>query len=76
MEIEKEVLGILTGVIGEQVTKETTCDEMDFDSIDMAIVSLDVEEKFGVSLNEEDFEKSHTAGNLAKIVERRLNNGN
>lgn len=46
MEIKEKVLSIFTDVIGEQVTEKSTCEDMCFDSIDKALVALEIEATF------------------------------
>lgn len=76
MEIKEKVLSIFTDVIGEQVTKDSTCEDMCFDSIDKALVALEIETTFGIEITDEDFEKSKNIGDIISIIVKKYGNGN
>ena len=76
MEIKEKVLSIFTDVIGEQVTEDSTCEDMCFDSIDKALVSLEIEATFEIDITDEDFENSKTISDIINIVTNKYGNGN
>lgn len=76
MEIKEKVLSIFTDVIGEQVTEKSTCEDMCLDSIDKALVSLEIEDTFEIDITDEDFENSKTISDIISIVTNKYGNGN
>jgi acyl carrier protein len=52
--------------------EETELSEIGMDSLDVSELALIVEDEYGVELTDEDVEQSKTIGNLAEIVERKL----
>lgn len=76
MEVKEKILSIFTDVIGEQVTDDSTCEDMCFDSIDKALVAIEIEDKLGVVLLDEVFDNSNTVGDIIKFVTKCLNYGN
>lgn len=76
MEIKEKVLSIFTDVIGEQVTEKSTCEDMCFDSIDKALVALEIEATFEIEITDEDFEKAKNIGDIISIIVKKYGNGN
>ena len=76
MDIKKKVLSIFNDVIGIQVTEKDTCEDLEFDSIDKALVALEVEETFDIEISDEDFDNSKTIGDFINIVTNKYNNAN
>ena len=76
MDIKQKVIDIFTEIIGEQVTENSTCGDMCFDSIDMALSIMEIGAQFEIELTDDDFDKSKTVGDIIKIVEKKVTNGN
>lgn len=49
---------------------------MCFDSIDKALVALEIEATFEIEITDEDFEKSKNIGDIISIIVKKYGNGN
>ena len=76
MDIKQKVLSIFKDVIGIQVTVTDTCEDLEFDSIDKALVALEIEETFSIEVADEDFDKANNVGDFINIVTNKYNNVN
>jgi acyl carrier protein len=52
--------------------EDTELSEIGMDSLDVSELALIIEDEYGVELTDEDVEQSKTIGNLAEIVEGKL----
>ena len=52
--------------------EDTKLSEIGMDSLDVSELALIIEDEYGVELTDEDVEQSKTIGNLAEIVEGKL----
>jgi acyl carrier protein len=59
-------------VRGSDFDEDTELSEIGMDSLDVSDLALIIEDEYGVELTDEDVEQSKTIGNLAEIVERKL----
>ena len=68
--VEKTVFGALPqfGVEESDITRESTFEELDVDSLDLAELSQVVEEHFGVRLKGDDVGKIKTVGDAVDLV--------
>ena len=57
----------------EQVTPEASfSDDLDADSLDLVELVMEIEEEFGVSVEEEELENITTVGAVAKMLQEKL----
>ena len=75
MEILEEVKEIITRYVKiepEKITLESKLNEdLDADSIDIADVVMDIEEKYGFEFSDEDAENIVAIKDLVKVIEER-----
>ena len=75
MAIFEEVKEIITKYIkidGDKITLESRLNEdLDADSIDVADVVMDIEEKYGFEFSDEDAENIVQIKDLVKVIEER-----
>ncbi len=68
----KEILVEQLGVDGEDVTMEASFqDDLDADSLDLVELIMEMEDKFGIKISDEEAEKIGTVGDAVKFVEAR-----
>ena len=71
--VEKTVFEALPqfGVEASEITKESTFEELDVDSLDLAELSQIIEDEYGVKLKGEDVGKIKTVGDAVDLVVQR-----
>ena len=71
--VEKTVFGALPqfGVEESDITRESTFEELDVDSLDLAELSQIIEDEFGVQLKGDDVGKIKTVGDAVDLVVNR-----
>lgn len=58
------------GVSEEEVTKEANLiDDLGADSLDAVELSMAIEDEFGVAIEDEEFQKLATVGDILKAIE-------
>jgi acyl carrier protein len=66
-----EILGDIAGVDPARVTADKQfTDDLDLDSLSMVELALEVEERLGVRIPEEDVGQLRTVGDMAAYLER------
>ena len=74
-EIFNKVADIASDVLGidiDQITEETTFDDLDADSLDRLQLVTAFEDEFDIEIPDEDIEKIHTVGELAHYLEEHI----
>ena len=71
--VEKTIFQALPqfGVEESEITRDSTFEELDVDSLDLAELSQIVEEKFGVELKSSDVANVKTVGDAISLVAER-----
>ena len=59
----------------EEITRYTTFDQLDVDSLQLAELSLIVEDEYGVTLRGDDVGKTKTVRDTVELVVNRLDEG-
>lgn len=68
MDLEKEVLGIISEAAGEEVTPVSELDQMDLDSLDMVHILLSIENRFGVRVPDDKIAEMKTPLNIVEYL--------
>lgn len=77
MTIEERVLSIIRNIDGDDTVKPSdTFDDILFDSIDFALTSLEIEQKFALVIDDEKFDTFEKVSDLIDYVAKRVGNGN
>lgn len=77
MTIEERVLSIIRNIDGDDTVKPSdTFDDILFDSIDFALTSLEIEQKFALVIEDEKFDTFEKVSDLIDYVAKRVGNGN
>ena len=74
-DIEKEVLAIVSGKCLEGYEPKMDSDLYDdlaFDSLDVVEVAIDTERRFGIMINDADYDKWRTPADIVRSVEKEL----
>ena len=72
LEEVKEIITRYVKIEPEKITLESKLNEdLDADSIDIADVVMDIEEKYGFEFSDEDAENSVAIKDLVKVIEER-----
>lgn len=64
----RELVHEIAGVPGEQVTPESTVDSLNLDSLDMTELILNVEDEFGIIVDDES--SIHSVGDLLSMLQK------
>ncbi len=77
-EIQEEVLKLLGKFAGRgakkgELSEATTLEELDVNSARMIDIVLDLEDKFGVNIDDSDTPKLKTVGDLVSVVDNLVN---
>lgn len=59
------------GIDTSSLTMETTFQQLGADSLDMVEFSIDVEDEFGLNIEQEDITKIKTLGDAVKFIEEK-----
>ena len=76
MEIQDEVFAGVAATLGvdkDTLSLETTFDQMGADSLDMVEFSMDIEDKFGISIEQSDITKIKTLGDAIEFIKSKKN---
>lgn len=55
----------------DEVTPETVLEDLNFDSLDMIEIAMDIEDEFNVEVPDEVLEKFVTIGDIVEFLENR-----
>lgn len=66
----REIISQSTDVNEENISPETTLDELGLDSIDLVDLIMTVEDAFSVSVPDEEFENIKSVSDIAEIIEK------
>lgn len=55
----------------DEVTPETILEDLNFDSLDMIEIAMDIEDEFNVEVPDEALEKFITIGDIVEFLENR-----
>lgn len=76
MDIFEKVKNIVVeqlGVEGDDVTLETSFEELEADSLDIVELVMALEEEFDLEISDEDAEKITTIGAAVKFINEKIN---
>lgn len=59
------------GIDEDEVTLETHLEDLNFDSLDMIEIAMDIEDEFNVEVPDEVLEKFVTIGDIVDFLEKR-----
>ena len=75
MSTEEKVISIVSeqlGVPKEEITRESSfIDDLKADSLDVVELVMELEDEFGVSIPDEDYEKIRTVGDAIDYIEEK-----
>jgi acyl carrier protein len=75
MSLEQDLIDLVAKealVDVEKLKKDSTLEEIGLDSVDMVSVVFAVEDKYGVTIGENDLEKSATLGQMLALIEAKI----
>ena len=69
-QVEARVIDALAsfGPDKSQITRTSTFEELDIDSLDLVELIMSLEEEFGIEISEEDAEKIRTVGDAQEYI--------
>lgn len=70
--VEEQVIEIISeqqGISKDQITRDTTFERIGFDSLDLVEMTMELEEKFDITIPDEDAEKIRTVGQAIEYIE-------
>ena len=70
----KEIISRQTDIDEDNLTKDTTMEEITSDSLDIVEMLMDIEETFDVDISDEDAKKLTTIGELCNYIDDRYLN--
>lgn len=75
MSLEQDLIDLVAKealVDVEKLKKNSTLEEIGLDSVDLVSVVFAVEDKYGVTIGENDLEKSATLGQMLALIEAKI----
>lgn len=75
MSLEQELIDLVAKealVDVEKLKKDSTLEEIGLDSVDLVSVVFAVEDKYGVTIGENDLEKSATLGQMLDLIQAKI----
>ena len=75
MSLEQDLIDLVAKealVDVEKLKMDSTLEEIGLDSVDLVSVVFAVEDKYGVSIGENDLEKSATLGQMLSLIEAKI----
>ena len=72
MEKIKEIISRQTDIDKDNLTEDTTIEEITSDSLDIVEMLMDIEETFDVDISDEDAKKLTTLGELSNYIDDRF----
>lgn len=76
MDVFEKIKNIIVDQLGvdeEEVTMETSFEDLNADSLDVVELIMALEEEFGLEISDEDAEKLTTVGAAVNYVKEKLN---
>ena len=64
----KEILAEQLGVDEDSITAQTTIDDLGADSLDLVEAVMNIEEAFGVNIDDDEIENLKTAGDFLDYI--------
>ncbi len=68
----KEIIAEQLDVDTDEITAESTFEEMDADSLDLVELVMAFEEEFNIEITDDEIEKIKSVGDVVKFVTSRL----
>jgi acyl carrier protein len=75
MSLEQDLIDLVAKealVDVEKLKKDATLEEIGLDSVDLVSVVFAVEDKYGVTIGENDLEKSATLGQMLDLIQAKI----
>ena len=75
MSLEQDLIDLVAKealVDVEKLKKDSTLEEIGLDSVDLVSVVFAVEDKYGVTIGENDLEKSATLGQMLDLIQAKI----
>lgn len=75
MDVFAKVKGLISeqlSVDEDEITMETSFEELDADSLDIVEMVMALEEEFNLEISDEEVEKIKTVGDIVKYIESRI----
>lgn len=69
----KTVLAEQTGIDASEITMESTfTEDLNIDSLDMVELVMELEEEYGIEIDEDDADKIKTIGDVVNYINERI----
>ena len=65
-----DAIADITGIDANDITMETTMDELGLDSLDLANLTFDLEDQFNIDLNEREINQCSTLGEIYELINK------
>lgn len=65
-----DAIADITGIDANDITMETTMDELGLDSLDLANLTFDLEEQFIIDLDEREVNQCATLGEIYNLINK------
>lgn len=68
---KEEILRVISEAVEQEVTEDSKIADLGLDSLDTVEMMLEIEEKFNITIPDNDFEKFVTVGDIVKYLEEK-----
>lgn len=68
----KSIISEQLGVEEDEISMETSFEDLDADSLDIVEMVMAMEEEFNLEISDEDVEKIKTVGDIVRYIESRI----
>ena len=65
-----DTMADITGIDANEITMETTMDELGLDSLDLAELTFDLEDQFNIELNPTEVNQCATLGEIYQLINK------
>lgn len=65
-----DTMADITGIDANEITMETTMNELGLDSLDLAELTFDLEEQFSIELNPTEVNQCATLGEIYNLIKK------
>lgn len=73
--MREEILKTISGKVGQELTMDTKVADMDIDSLDLMTYIFEIEEQYGIELDQDQLTEMNTIEDLVNSIAQKVEQG-